>query len=308
MSEHRLPEPDRPWVMRTYAGHSDARRSNELYRRNLAKGQTGLSVAFDLPTQTGYDPDHALARGEVGKVGVSIAHKGDMHTLFDGIPLDEMNTSMTINATAAWLLALYATVADENGVERLARRPGRDQDVVAREVELVHGRMHGWIDLLAFDARTGTVVIVEIKTRLDDLGVIERQLGWYERRAFEVARDLGWHPRRLTAWLLLLASDDVDAAIRANREALGTAFAMRAPEMLASLEGRSARVGRGLALIDPTSRRQGWLIRARVDGRRSAAPFRDYANAAARFTSGSGPRPAADPPPRGSSSLRRSCR
>ena len=116
MSEHRLPERDRPWVMRTYAGHSDARRSNELYRKNLAKGQTGLSVAFDLPTQTGYDPDAELARGEVGKVGVSIAHKGDMHTLFDGIPLDEMNTSMTINATAAWLLALYATVAEENGV------------------------------------------------------------------------------------------------------------------------------------------------------------------------------------------------
>src|SRR3712207_8418259 len=105
---HRLAERDRPWMMRTYAGHSDARRSNELYRRNLAKGQTGLSVAFDLPTQTGYDPDHELARGEVGKVGVSIADKGDMHALFDGIPLDEMNTSMTINATAAWLLALYA--------------------------------------------------------------------------------------------------------------------------------------------------------------------------------------------------------
>jgi ethylmalonyl-CoA mutase len=102
--------------MRTYAGHSTARESNELYRENLAKGQTGLSVAFDLPTQTGYDPDQELARGEVGKVGVSIAHKGDMHTLLDGIPLDEMNTSMTINATAAWLLALYMTVAEENGV------------------------------------------------------------------------------------------------------------------------------------------------------------------------------------------------
>src|SRR5262249_5483646 len=114
----RLPEPDRPWMMRTYAGHSDARRSNELYKRNLAKGQTGLSVAFDLPTQTGYDPDHILARGEVGKVGVSIAHKGDMHTLFDGIPLGEMNTSMTINATAAGLPGLYVTVADENDVDR----------------------------------------------------------------------------------------------------------------------------------------------------------------------------------------------
>ncbi|HWK16888.1 MAG TPA: methylmalonyl-CoA mutase family protein [Solirubrobacteraceae bacterium] len=113
---HRLPEPDRPWMMRTYAGHSDARRSNELYRRNLAKGQTGLSVAFDLPTQTGYDADHELARGEVGKVGVSIAHRGDMQTLFDQIPLGRMNTSMTINATAAWLLALYIVAAEDQGV------------------------------------------------------------------------------------------------------------------------------------------------------------------------------------------------
>jgi (2R)-ethylmalonyl-CoA mutase len=102
--------------MRTYAGHSDARRSNELYRRNLEKGQTGLSVAFDLPTQTGYDPDHELARGEVGKVGVSIAHRGDMSALLDQIPLDQMNTSMTINATAAWLLALYVVTAEEQGV------------------------------------------------------------------------------------------------------------------------------------------------------------------------------------------------
>jgi ethylmalonyl-CoA mutase len=130
MPDHRLPEPDRPWVMRTYAGHSDARRSNELYRRNLAKGQTGLSVAFDLPTQTGYDPDHALARGEVGKVGVSIAHKGDMHTLLDGIPLDEMNTSMTINATAAWLLALYVTVAEENGIARDQLKGTTQNDII----------------------------------------------------------------------------------------------------------------------------------------------------------------------------------
>src|ERR687891_2022273 len=132
MSDHRLPDRDRPWVMRTYAGHSDARRSNELYRRNLSKGQTGLSVAFDLPTQTGYDPDHVLARGEVGKVGVSIAHKGDMHQLLDGIPLDEMNTSMTINATAAWLLALYVTVAEENGVER-AKLMGTTQNDIIKE-------------------------------------------------------------------------------------------------------------------------------------------------------------------------------
>jgi (2R)-ethylmalonyl-CoA mutase len=116
--------------MRTYAGHSTARESNELYRRNLAKGQTGLSIAFDLPTQTGYDPDAELSRGEVGKVGVSIAHKGDMHTLLDGIPLDEMNTSMTINATAAWLLALYMTVAEENGVARSALQGTTQNDII----------------------------------------------------------------------------------------------------------------------------------------------------------------------------------
>src|SRR4051794_27076085 len=115
--DHRLAEPDRPWLMRTYAGHSTAKASNELYRRNLAKGQTGLSVAFDLPTQTGYDADHELARGEVGKVGVAISHLGDMKALLDGIPLDEMNTSMTINATAAWLLALYVATGEETGVD-----------------------------------------------------------------------------------------------------------------------------------------------------------------------------------------------
>src|SRR5256714_5070488 len=111
----RLSERDRSWMMRTYSGHSTAKASNELYRRNLAKGQTGLSVAFDLPTQTGYDSDHELARGEVGKVGVPICHRGDMATLLEGIPLAEMNTSMTINATAAWLLALYIVVAEEHG-------------------------------------------------------------------------------------------------------------------------------------------------------------------------------------------------
>src|SRR5438270_9141542 len=128
----RLPERDRPWMMRTYAGHSDARRSNELYRRNLAKGQTGLSVAFDLPTQTGYDPDHELARGEVGKVGVSIAHRGDMATLLDGIPLDQMNTSMTINATAAWLLALYIVAAEDHGVPQ-DKLQGTTQNDILKE-------------------------------------------------------------------------------------------------------------------------------------------------------------------------------
>ena len=126
----RLPERDRPWMMRTYAGHSTAKASNELYRRNLEKGQTGLSVAFDLPTQTGYDPDDELARGEVGKVGVPVSHRGDMVALMDGILLGEMNTSMTINATAAWLLALYIVAAEEQGVEQPQLQGTTQNDIV----------------------------------------------------------------------------------------------------------------------------------------------------------------------------------
>jgi (2R)-ethylmalonyl-CoA mutase len=128
----RLPERDRPWMMRTYAGHSTAKASNELYRRNLEKGQTGLSVAFDLPTQTGYDPDDELARGEVGKVGVTVSHRGDMAALMDGIPLGEMNTSMTINATAAWLLALYIVAAEDQGVSQ-DRLQGTTQNDIIKE-------------------------------------------------------------------------------------------------------------------------------------------------------------------------------
>ncbi|SNT09348.1 (2R)-ethylmalonyl-CoA mutase [Asanoa hainanensis] len=130
--EGRLPERDRPWVIRTYAGHSSATASNALFRRNLAKGQTGLSVAFDLPTQTGYDPDHPLAAGEVGRVGVPISHLGDMRALFDGIPLAEANTSMTINATAMWLLALYVVVAEEQGAAG-AELSGTTQNDIVKE-------------------------------------------------------------------------------------------------------------------------------------------------------------------------------
>ena len=129
-SSDAKPARDRPWIFRTYAGHSTARDSNELYRKNLGKGQTGLSVAFDLPTQTGYDSDHVLAKGEVGKVGVPISHLGDMRTLFADIPLDEMNTSMTINATAAWLLALYIAVADEQGVPRDKLQGTTQNDII----------------------------------------------------------------------------------------------------------------------------------------------------------------------------------
>jgi (2R)-ethylmalonyl-CoA mutase len=127
-----LPHRDAPWVFRTYSGHTSARASNELYRLNLSKGQTGLSVAFDLPTQTGYDSDHVLARGEVGKVGVPVCHIGDMQTLFEDIPLDRMNTSMTINATAAWLLALYVAAAERQGLDP-KRLSGTTQNDIIKE-------------------------------------------------------------------------------------------------------------------------------------------------------------------------------
>src|ERR1700749_1980115 len=123
---------DKPWLMRAYAGHPSARESNALSRRNLAKGQTGLSVAFDLPPQTGYDADHVLARGEVGRVGVPVGHLGDMRALFDGIPLEQTNTSMTINATAMWLLALYQVVAEEQGAD-ISRLTGTTQNDIIKE-------------------------------------------------------------------------------------------------------------------------------------------------------------------------------
>src|SRR5680860_1574801 len=126
------PTPDRPWLIRTYAGHSTAAASNALYRKNLAAGQTGLSVAFDLPTQTGYDSDHVLARGEVGKVGVPISHIGDMEKLFEGIPLEAMNTSMTINATAPWLLALYVAAAERQGAD-VSKLTGTVQNDIIKE-------------------------------------------------------------------------------------------------------------------------------------------------------------------------------
>jgi (2R)-ethylmalonyl-CoA mutase len=130
MTEVHLEQPDRPWMIRTYSGHSTARASNALYRSNLAKGQTGLSIAFDLPTQTGYDPDHVLARGEVGKVGVPVAHLGHMEQLLDGIPVGEMNTSMTINAPAAWLFGLYVANAEDQGVPSKALRGTTQNDIV----------------------------------------------------------------------------------------------------------------------------------------------------------------------------------
>jgi (2R)-ethylmalonyl-CoA mutase len=130
MNDMSAPRRDKPWMFRTYAGHSTAEASNRLYRSNLAKGQTGLSIAFDLPTQTGYDSDHILSRGEVGKVGVPVSHLGDMRALFDGIPLAEMNTSMTINATAVWLMSLYIAAAEEQGAPRVKLQGTTQNDII----------------------------------------------------------------------------------------------------------------------------------------------------------------------------------
>ncbi len=156
--------------------------------------------------------------------------------------------------------------------------------LTAAEVEVVHGRSHGWIDLLAFNPATGILLVVEVKTRLDDLGAIERQLAWYERSAPDIAMRLGWRPRVVIGWLLVLASDEVEDAVRSNRDVMARAFPIRARAMMEIVAGRSADVGaRGVALIDPTSRRHAWLLPSHVDGRRSAAPFAGYRDAAQRM-------------------------
>ena len=160
--------------------------------------------------------------------------------------------------------------------------------LVAREVEIVHARSHGWIDLLAFNPVTRVLVIVEIKTRLDDLGAIERQLAWYERSAPSVAAArFGWRPSGVGSWLLLLQSDEVENAIRRDRDSLREGFRWRATDMRAVRDGTTPGTDphRGLALIDPSSRRAEWLIPTRSDGRRSPAPYRDYADAARRLAS-----------------------
>jgi DNA-binding XRE family transcriptional regulator len=155
----------------------------------------------------------------------------------------------------------------------------------ARELEVMSGRAHGWIDVLAFDRRSGTLIVIELKTRLDDLGAIERQVAWYEREVRGVVSRLGWRPRRVLSWLLLLASDEVEGRISLHRDLLRRAFPDRAPAMRAVMLDPAAEArGRGLALIDPTSRRRQWLISSRTDGRRSTTPFRDYADAARHLT------------------------
>jgi transcriptional regulator with XRE-family HTH domain len=151
--------------------------------------------------------------------------------------------------------------------------------MTVREVEVIHGRSHGWIDLLAFDPRTGTLLIIEIKTRLDDLGAIERQLAWYERMAWQPARALGWRPQRVVSCVLALASDEVERVVRVHRELMTLAFPARAADLVAHADSTPTGT-RGFALIDPASRRSEWLIRTSLDGRRSRLPYATYADAA----------------------------
>lgn len=167
-------------------------------------------------------------------------------------------------------------------VERRLRSAGWQ---TAREVEIVQARSHGWIDVVAFQPTTETVLVIEIKTRLVDLGSVERQLGWYGRAAGDVARRIGWRPRRIVTWLIVLASEEVERVIASNTDLLGRAFPVRAREMLAWLaDGGHDTIGRGLAMLDPTSKRRDWLIRSRVDGRRSPSRYVDYAAAARRIS------------------------
>jgi hypothetical protein len=166
-------------------------------------------------------------------------------------------------------------------VDRRLRALGLE---TAREVEVVHGRSHGWMDLLAFDRRSGTLLLIEVKTRLDDLGAVERQLDWYERSVRETVRRFGWSPRRVRSWLIVLASEEVEVVVRANRDFFDRAFPERATAMARSLDGPPIGdgSGRGLAMVDPANRGRRWLIRTRADGRRSPARYSDYADAARR--------------------------
>ncbi|HEU4572400.1 MAG TPA: helix-turn-helix domain-containing protein [Candidatus Limnocylindrales bacterium] len=155
--------------------------------------------------------------------------------------------------------------------------------VTAREVDVSAGNVHGWIDLFAFEPGTGTLVIVEIKTRVDDLGGIERQVGWYERQAARAARQLGWRPRRIVVWLIVLASDEVEQILVTSRDLIDQAFPGRAAAILATLGGASPVATRSIAMVDPASRRSRWLIPTGLDRRRASLPYRDYGDAARRI-------------------------
>ena len=239
----------------------ETRLSLDITQADLA-GAAGVSRSHIAGVETGrVDPSLDLVTRIGDALGLDLQLVGRPPTLIDPRSTDVVH-------------ARCSGYAD--------RRFGSSAWMTRREVEVVHGRSHGWIDLLAYHPVTRVLVIVEIKTRLDDIGAIERQLAWYERSAREVAARFGWRPTRMSSWLLLLASDEVDMAVRAQPDILRKGFPQRADAMLAIVRGAvpSDDAQRGLAMIDPSSRRTDWLIRTRSDGRRSAAPYRGYADAA----------------------------
>jgi transcriptional regulator with XRE-family HTH domain len=236
-------------------------------RIRLDLSQQALSDAVGV--SRGY-----IAKVEAGSTNVSV---GLMERIADalGIRLELVATPPTFLSERASCDLVHARCSGSAG-----RRISVAGWLVAREVDVSDGRIHGWIDLFAFDPRTATLLTIEIKTRLDDLGSVERQIGWYERHAVRAAARLGWVPKRRAAWLLVLCSEEVDRALLANREAIDHAFPGRAGHMLAVIRGTERPLDRGMAMIDPATHRADWLIRSRIDGRRSSAAYLGYPDAA----------------------------
>ncbi len=237
----------------------------------LALGLTQLALA----TQTGVARSYvaAIERGRANpSLDVIVRLAGAL-----GLELDLALRAPIIVGDRRQRDAVHARCSGY--VDRRLRAAGW---ATAREVAIVDGRWRGWIDLLAFDSRTGTLIVIEIKTVIDDLGALERQVGWYERVARRIARDQGWQPRRIVTWLLALSTEQNEQALTQNRDVIDLAFPVRAPSMDALLEDPDASLsgGRAVALIDPRRRRRSWLIRPKLDGGRASTPYRDYREAA----------------------------
>ena len=237
----------------------------------IALDLTQQAVADALGTSRSF-----IARVELGTARVSL---GDVERMSKALG---MRVTMTIAPPIFLRERRVSDLVHARCVAYVARRLKAEGWLVAREVDVSSRGVHGWIDLLAFDPVTRTLLIIEVKTRLDDLGGLRRQVGWYERRAWAAARTQGWQPRVASTWLVGLASDELESALRAERDAFASEFPLRAPDMLNVVVGTPGGV-RGIALVDPVSRRRAWLIRTRLDGRRSELPYRNYADAARRL-------------------------
>jgi hypothetical protein len=194
-----------------------------------------------------------------------------------------MRTALTLTPPIFFAEARVGDRVHASCVGYVTRRLVAEGWLVAAEVDVGDGPVRGWIDLMAFDPRTGTLLIIEMKTRLADLGGLQRQINWYERHALSAARSLGWRPRRIGSWVLGVASAELEASLLMHRDVFDREFPARATGMLPVIAGQEWG-GRALALIDPASRRRAWLIRTRLDGRRSAPPYRDYVDAARRLS------------------------